>query len=286
MKPISRGMRRIYLVVFTLLFIMLVPTLILYALGYRFASDWSIFSTGGIYIASDQSGAEIYLNNKLVSQTSYFRRGYFIQNLRRGNYFVIFAKQNFRSWSKHLDVLDQKVTEAYAFNMPNDPVIRREIPEFTKVSVATSTLTRPNAFYTDLLIDFAERNLQSESVLGLLREKDRKKVVLWQEGNKVHARWTGAEDAAPYFFCNGTCHTDVVVYESPSPIKYFDFFPNRNDLILLANDSGVYVTEIDVRPDRNIQPVYEKGGVDFIVENGNILYVKDGSRVLEVETAF
>ena len=65
-----------FLAFFFLIFIIVVPLFILDAKGYRLdLKEVLKFSqTGGLYISTDQSGIEIYINGELVKKTSIIQK--------------------------------------------------------------------------------------------------------------------------------------------------------------------------------------------------------------------
>lgn len=110
----------------------------------------------------------------------------------------------------------------------------------------------------------------------------RGRVGLWQEDNRILARWLKDADSLPNYFCRGEiCNDMVIVFSSPDKIRNFDFYPGREDVILLAVQTGVYAIEIDTRKAQNFQPVYKGADPKFIV-SGNTLYIKDGDNIFRV----
>jgi len=104
----TRRTRRIIFYLFLMAFIFLAPMIILYARGYTF--DWdekTIVATGGIYLKSYPSGAEIFVNEKPKGKTS----GY-IKRLVPKAYEVKIIKENYHPWQKNLTVKPELVTKA------------------------------------------------------------------------------------------------------------------------------------------------------------------------------
>lgn len=99
--------RRIIFYSFVLIFLVATPPTILYSIGYSF--DWqkkAIIQTGGIYLKSTPSQAEIYINNKLKKTTPRL-----ISRLLPKTYSVKIAKNGYFTWQKNFEVFPQKVTE-------------------------------------------------------------------------------------------------------------------------------------------------------------------------------
>ncbi len=104
----TRRVRRFLFRSATLLFILAVPLVLLYAWGYNF--DWQKKKpvlTGGLYLKSTPKKAEVYLNNKFKKQTPAF-----IRRLLPRDYQVKITREGFHPWQKKLKVESKLVTEA------------------------------------------------------------------------------------------------------------------------------------------------------------------------------
>jgi ribosome-associated protein YbcJ (S4-like RNA binding protein) len=107
-------------------FIVSLPFLYLYATGYRFSllKPTNIVSTGGMYVAVDRTGAEIYIDGELVRETRTFRKAFYAQSLDIGTHRIHVQKEGYHTWVKELPVSKRLVTEAQAFNLPLVPEVR------------------------------------------------------------------------------------------------------------------------------------------------------------------
>ncbi|MFH1129612.1 MAG: PEGA domain-containing protein [Patescibacteria group bacterium] len=116
----TRKTRRIIFYLFVVIFIIVVPMIIFYALGYNFDFDKkTIVATGGIYLKSDPSRAEIYINDKLKTTTNKL-----IKRLSPKIYNVKITKENFYPWEKNLIVQPNLVTKANSIILlPTNPKI-------------------------------------------------------------------------------------------------------------------------------------------------------------------
>ena len=116
----TRKTRRIIFYLFLLLFVILVPTIILYALGYAFDFETKkIVPTGGIYLKSYPPKAEIYINENPKGKTAKF-----IKRLIPKTYDIKVVKENYHSWQKQLLIKPGLVTKAEdIFLIPFNPKI-------------------------------------------------------------------------------------------------------------------------------------------------------------------
>lgn len=139
-------------------------------------------------------------------------------------------------------------------------------------------------------------------------------------GDELFARWIGSGNATPYYFCtpeaasstialrlgkhfaaqveqqrlstttplhienNRLCRTEIRLDRKWQKIKYYEFFPNSSDLVVMQLEDGLYVTEIDDRAWQNTQMVYPGDNFQTLVTDTNI-YIKENGRIFELLTA-
>ncbi len=125
-QPLPHKTRHRAFLGLVLIFLMSLPFLYLYATGYRFDfhKPSNLISTGGIYVAAERAGAEIYIDGELVRETRTFRKAFYAQNLDSGTHRISVQKEGYHTWVKELPVTKRLVTEAEAFNLPLVPQVR------------------------------------------------------------------------------------------------------------------------------------------------------------------
>ena len=154
-QPLSRLQRRLVFWSFLCVFLITLPLLWFYTTGYRFSiidNVRSIVSVGGLYVSTDATGVDFYIDDKKVTDLRLFRKATYIQNIIEGKHSLHVQGAGLQTWTKDLSVSSYIVTEAFAFTMPVEPHIRI-ISEFLtaqnqsvmRVPVATAT---PFAFAT------------------------------------------------------------------------------------------------------------------------------------------
>jgi hypothetical protein len=292
MQPLSRGKRISYLIFFTIIFFAVAPLFIYYAKGYRFHFNdkENVSRTGGIYVSTDQSGMEIYINNILEKRTSIVQKSVFVQDLNPGSYEVRVSKNGLQTWHKNLQVFPELVTEAKSFLIKEEPVLT-EITQFlpattTSSATTTSTTTKyskvKNDNYTSVLKLFTNTSASSTKIAtatSTMEEKNIRKVILKNTDGVLTATWKGERDAIPSYFCiNTDCKSEIKI-NTPSKVLSYDFFPGRDDLVIVRLLDGVYVSEIDDRSTQNIQRIVSGGEYDFRVKNGSEIYLKNNSKI-------
>ncbi|MHB0977914.1 MAG: hypothetical protein ACYC1K_00695 [Minisyncoccota bacterium] len=275
-QPLSRKKRRGYILFFSFLFIVITPILILYATGYRLTDTFSLGRTGGLYITAEQSGIQIYVNNKLIKETGIFQKNIFVQNLAPGTFVIETHKDGLISWKKELAVYPETVTEAHTFMLPKDVTLNEILPFIDTDGTPTTSvkfLKNKNPEFVEInslflppkIIKTAATTTPDTKVLGKLYLK---KIL-----GRIHAQWMGNPDEKPLYFCQDNVCKKEIVIQTPSPVGAFDFFPGRSDLVIVVLDSGIYVSEIDDRSGQNIQPMLNGENLDMRVKD-NIIYVK------------
>jgi hypothetical protein len=231
-------------------------------------------------------------------------------------YSVRVERENYQNWQKILFVKPNLVTEAKILMLPKDfkwrfvhPTttltvinknkdLEKEVvnPEFAKIQdyfsntrdqfsidIATSTYEyiRGKRYPTttivseirfpDWLSDLASSsNLKDKE---MVRERDG--IVAWIENGDLFATWAKREDTKPYFFCMEKCKDKLSINWS-EPILRYDFYPNRNDVVILLTERGVYAVELDNRSQRNIQTILEQKDLDFRLNSDGALIIFDG----------
>lgn len=369
-KPLSYKHRNLFFSLLTTVFFLSLPFLFLYATGYRFNfNETSFVSTGGLYVAVERTGAEIYINDELVRETRVFRRAFYSQGLDEKTHRVHVQKEGHHTWVKELPVYPHLVTEAQAFNLPLIPQVRVITPWQTNggVNIITSTSTilensipvnqylfeprastltlASNSEFESLLALFEtslittptttsktpvtiDNFIQTTRTAEATTTKEWRGVSLYEDENgEVYATFTGSRSQMPYYYCadpfpayepsvststkvvtasvtsvdkalaadfddeltlevqtvptEAECIPTVKMNRHGESVSYFDFFPNSTDLVLLAQDSGIYVIEIDDRAWQNRQPLLLGENLEAFIQNGNI-YAYDGEYIYQI----
>ncbi|MCB9819036.1 hypothetical protein H6788_02535 [Candidatus Nomurabacteria bacterium] len=157
-KPLSYRHRYWFFYLLTGIFVAALPFLFLYASGYRFElGESGLVSTGGLYIAAEKTGAQIFINDELVRETRVFRRAFYAQGFPEGTHKVHVDKPGHHTWVKELPVYSHLVTEAQAFNLPKIPKVKIITPWRTPAGVnvvtASSTLQDKVTFVNQYLLE-------------------------------------------------------------------------------------------------------------------------------------
>jgi len=269
-----------------LAFFALIPPIFYFVTGYRLDQTWNFIETGGLYVGTDKAGAEIYVNDTLEKTTNILQNGVFLQGLKPKKYNIVVAKEGCWPWTKNLDVKAHLVTEARSFNVPYE--VRGRILKPEDVS---------NLGYSEYEDAFNLFNLQkttskktatttvATTTMEVISKNDKQKIYV-EDGNKIWAEWLGEEKSIPYYFCDqeNKCSNKILVLDSRTPVKKVDFFPGRRDIIIYAAANGVFVTELDGRSGRMVQPVYKGKSPSFsLPQAGSGLYIFDDNHLIKID---
>ncbi len=153
-QPLSYKKRRRTFIFLLVLFVVSLPFLYLYATGYRFdlSDSNALVGTGGIYVAAERTGAQIFIDDELVRETRVFRTAFYAQNLEPRTHRVHVQKEGHHTWVKELPVTSHRVTEAQAFNLPLVPNVRVVSEWVSATGSAVVRTTLPYASTTNEVI--------------------------------------------------------------------------------------------------------------------------------------
>ncbi len=254
-QPLSHQTRQRTFLLLVLVFVVSLPFLYLYATGYRFdfQKPTNLISTGGIYVAVDIAGADIFIDGELVRETRTFRKAFYAQRLDAGTHRVHVQKDGYHTWVKELPVSKRLVTEAEAFNLPLVPQVRVIAPfvsatgtpvvrtplltastsemVLATTTTATSTFTK-NLEYTRLIENFIATSTEvkestKEQIKDIFTTSTTTEaavaeststivyngVELARAGSEVFATWVGSFEQMPYYYCA----PDFPAYSTSSP---------------------------------------------------------------------
>lgn len=290
MSPLSARRRRIYFALLCLVFLAGIPILSLYATGYRLDDSLKIFRTGGIFVRAEYSGSEVLLDGEPYKRTSIINRHILVDNLRTGSYNIEVQKDGYQDWSHTLFVTPELVSQTDVFMLPKEiPLLN--IPLEIAVDTADTTknvASSTNPEYTEALGYFtATTTAPIDDYLYATSTRlrsDRGHVRLEKIESTLYAFWTGTTENAPYFFCDENECVKVLTVTEGKGLGSFELYPGRSDVVMVANQDGIYAYQIDARGNLSPQTVYTGDATDFrITDNGEILVIdKDQIFALDI----
>jgi hypothetical protein len=282
--------KKIRLIIFFLIFIIISPLIVLYANGDIFNDGWNILKTGGVYINGAPNNSKIFINSKLKEETTFFERDILIKNFRADVYRIDVKKEGYNTWSKDVTVLNNMVSDANVFMLPQNIEFRDiflKIDSEKKVGTTTLIIKKDNPEYSKIFKLFVvstttKLDLSTTNILGTKESPIvNGKINLWNKDKKIFISWTGKIDSAPKYFCdNGVCSSVLEVINLKSDLTSLDFLPGYDGVIVVSSNSKVFAVQVENNPLKDIQIIYEGNSPTFKIFNG-LLYVKDGNVLRE-----
>lgn len=241
-------------------FISVIPLIICYSMGYRISEDFKIVETGGIYLSNSEADTFLHVNGKLKKKSGLVDRNILLQNLKPGLYSIKLTKDEFRSWEKRIKIQERQVEVCYPLLVPEkfEPLeIKKYIPSEKKKVKNKKVKYVINEEYKEVSDLFKKPAKSSPGMLSRWYKGEAGKIVtgknlklkgnvlLSKEGNRIFVKWLGKEDHLPFFI---NTMKKKQAFTSASIISSFDFYPGRNDAMLIRFDNGsLYAVEIDTR---------------------------------------
>ncbi len=207
MKPLSKKIRKISLIISLVAFIIIGPIVLAYSLGYRFnelEEKFGLVRTGGIYVHSDVGNAEIYINTEYYKSTGNFLRNVFIQNMKVDeDHLIEVQKNNYHNWAKKLPVYEGYVTEARTLLVPIE-IKKDAIFPFVNISgIGTTTddaETIYNPEYKDLEILFGLASSTIDTEVSLINEINGKLKINANESSSTTSGLATSSVEVPDYF--------------------------------------------------------------------------------------
>ncbi len=284
--------KRIYILGLFCVFIIVIPLLILFSMGYRLDSKFRLVKTGGIYLENDESGVVVKLNGRVIEKSNMLEENILIRNLVPETYHVRLEKDGYKTWRKNIKVQEQKVTVCYPLLVQR--VLHPEwIPKYHDNPGKKGRKRRElNEEYSEAMEIFKTYDKPPKDFISVWEDSDikkyklgagrklKKKVLLFRQGNRIYAQWTGNAESRPFFIDSAN---KKLVYYPANKIVSFGFFPGRSDSFLVLHDDGMLIAvEIDTR--FGIHNVYRivKNCTGFAVHD-KVLYYISGKAVYKID---
>lgn len=293
---LSSKARRIYFSIMAVVFVIGVPVLVSYSLGYRLNGDGKLTRTGGITINKIPPGAKVLLQGKEVGTGSLINDEVFIGGLMPGEYEVEVLGTGFVPWKKKLPVAPQKANVQEVIAIPQ-PLIFKEVivesKEKSKNGEAKSenvrVISQTKADELEALFRSSGQNGDERSLVfgegaTVLRRFGGLEVV--QKKDELLAGWAGVDDRLPksYVDENGLTVRIFQLGNISEEIRDIDFLPDRFEMALITLPSGLYLTEINACRAYTLFPLYKKPGINVVADASGNIYIKDGERLLILDS--
>jgi len=218
----SKSIKRVLFYSAVAVFLILSYVIILYAQGYKYSfSDNKFYRTGAMYLKVN-TGADVYLNDKLLGNTSFFNNSYRIEGLLPGNYTIRMQKNDYSTWQKSVIVDEGFVSEfSKILLLPRDEKGLEELSKeialiFSTPTPAPKPKPSPSPMPTPSIEPFAIKKgilsttneelfdnarskpeIIAENVKDFVLSKDKNKLAWWT-ANEVWVMWLNDANYQPY----------------------------------------------------------------------------------------
>jgi len=259
----TKTVKRILFYSAVAVFLILSYVTIIYAQGYKYSFlDNRFFRTGAIYLKTNVS-ADVYLDDKLLGNTSFLDNSYRLEGLLPGRYAVRVQKNGYSMWRKSVVVDEGFVSEFSTILLlsKNEDGLKELEEEISLLFVSPAPTTVPTASTSEpfiikkgILSTASEKSEKiAENVKGFALSKDRNKLVWWT-ANEVWVMWISDANYQPYHKKGDK----ELITRFSRQIKKVAWFRDKDHLIVDSNllkSSGQVrykILEIDTRGGINI----------------------------------
>lgn len=278
MQPLSPLLRRVYLVIFIILFCSIIPLAIFYADGWRYQPGYGFVRTGGIFISVPYPDATVSVNGIVIGESGFLEHSFYQGDLAPSAYIVHVDREGYRPWDRLLVVEEQLVTDTRTILIPEEIMATKlGLIATSTPQASTSTRMLARSLYNEYLALFAATTTASTTIP--IDEADG--VGLFLNKGKLVARWIQKNAFPPSHFCErpSVCANEIIIEETQS-VTAARFF--RSGVVYATKEGRIVFAEIDVRETPLNIPLYTAKGTDFRIID-DTLVVKTGSILYQIE---
>jgi len=222
--------------------------IILYAQGYKYSfSENRFFRTGAVYLKINTS-ADVYVDDKLLGNTSFFNNSYRIEGLLPGRYVLRIQQNDYSIWEKSVTVDEGFVSEFSKIILlsKNEGGLEQLDKEIAFIFSSIASASQLFVLKKGILLTSAEEPEKiAENVKGFALSKDNNKLAWWT-ANEIWVMWLNDASYQPYHK-NGD---KELITRFSTQIKKAAWFRDEDHLVVDSN--GYKMLEIDTRGGINI----------------------------------
>jgi len=272
------------------LFILLLPVILSYSLGYNIDfRSFKIYNTGIIYLKSQPAGASVYINGKLSKDTTPTR----IEELKPGPYSVEVRREGFYPWQKELVVRPNMVTKAEEIVLFP---LSRDLGRISSLDIIAFAVSNKGLIYYMAKNGLARSNMDGttlkklssysgwpEHIKGIELSPDQDKLMYFDERH-IWVAYLNLDKVA-----EGDENAKVEeVLKSESDISRVFWFSQSNYLVFVA-DKEINVVELSGQGVRNIVTLYKFNSQPrniYYDANNDSLYFTDNIKTPDTAGGF
>lgn len=272
-----------YYTLATILFIILTPSIILWALGYRIDfKNYKVAQTGILYIKTDQSSFDIFIDGQ---KTFSNKKTITIKSLLPKDYSVKIEKQGYYPWSKDITIDPQKITrQDYIILFPNNLTTDKYITDINgyKITPDQSTIIAVNSEKNKLQkINLKDKSISEANIDNIeqFEPSDNGSKILVKQGPENRFIVVDLEK-------NGAINE---LSNEPENINQITWLPGNNQTLFLVYNGSLYKTNVGDNP--IVFNLLKASVVNFKFANNQIFYLQtdkneeNGTNTLSLWTA-
>lgn len=293
---LSKTRRRILLYGLAALFVIAAPFVIFYSIGmFVDIKSRTLTPTGGIFVKTNVTGANIFLNNALAKENSFLSRGALINDITQGDYLLRVEKKNYQPWQKKISVTNGTVSEyRNVFLIPKEPAETTvfqitgpamEIKTFLPASnVSANVIISENGDNQLFLLDESTNQMIKTGIRHILETEvspTKQKLIIKTSAGKNGVSWLIADIGNGAFkiiaslpsrisyFANGaqkTIQTGTIKKILFHPLDETKLYLQDSQTNLLLYDTTTQTTELITSNVNSFYPA--QNGIFFLDKNG------------------
>lgn len=317
-QPLSRRSRTIFFFLIVLIFVLAVPYLIFYAIGYRYQfsgeAEGTITRVGGVFVSSELDEVTMYIDDELVTDMRFFQTAAYIQNLAEGMHKIVVQADGGQTWVKELPVFPHIVTEVESFTMPATSTVR-VVPRYLRdnnasvlpatesiflekgvlltnaTSSTSSTVANPEWEYLSELFAATSTTPVVESgftfttgTTSIATTTANTRLAgdmrLELRDDRIFAKWLGRQDRMPYYFCARNGKSEELEEWYGKHVR--DYFYNGGTLDTKYDPASTWWCRDEISIDNLRQEIIDFA---FLPDSNDhaLLHLSDGLYVVEID---
>jgi len=247
--------------VLTIVSVVILTAIGFYMAGYR-VGNFGIAKAQSVQIQGLPEETEIFLDNKSIG----FKEGDVNLLLAPGLHSIILSKAGFWPYIENIELLKEiPVTTAinpfFFLQNPSGILIGSNDPEYQKII----------SLFNDKRLPTADAPINSNGI-QLYIEKG--KIIAKLIGNLSAEGPTGKR----YFFDQDSDTKEI--FNPITEVRSIAFYKDRNDVMIVAMQDGIFAIEMNPIGTQNLQPLYEGKEPDFRIGTDGKLYAKDENTLM------
>ncbi|MEK7120958.1 MAG: PEGA domain-containing protein [Patescibacteria group bacterium] len=238
--------------------IILLVVVSLYAFGIR-VGTFGITKATEVNILDLPEESEIFLDNQSVG----IRKGNISLKLAPGFHSILISKFGFWPYLENVEIKDKNTTTIRPFFVLQNPsgvMIGNQTKEYKEIAPLFDIPNDP------------DKELVSKNEV----------VTISYEDGQIFAKWLADKNDAPEYLCDKETEKcqKTAVFKPTTKLRNMSFFKDRDDVLIIAIEKGIFALELNPQGTQNLQPIFEGKSPEFRIKDG-FLYAKDeGSLIL------